>query len=321
MNRKNIKLKKFLGENSAMVALLLLFAIAAALKGTTFLNIRNITNIFLNNSIIGIVALGMTIIIITGGIDLSVGSQLAATGLISISVMNATQSIPLGILAGICAGAAMGFCAGALIAKCSIPAFIVTLGTMSIFRSVSQYFFKGGGVLAKGGCAEPFIAISNTRLFGTVPLPIIYWLLLAALMAVFTTRTAMGRHIYAVGSNEKATKLSGININKVKIVTYAISGALVGIASVVEASRLGSMNSASSGTSYEMDAIAAVVIGGTSMSGGRGRIIGTVFGTLTLGLINNMMNLLGVPTFLVSAIKGAIIIGAVLLQKQLDTRE
>ncbi len=321
MNKKNKNLKKYLGENSALVALVLLFVIAVALKGTTFLNIRNITNIFLNNSIIGIVALGMTIIIITGGIDLSVGSQLAATGLIAISVMNATQSIPLGILAGIGAGTVMGLCAGALIAKCSIPAFIVTLGTMSIFRSVSQYFFKGGGILAKGDCAEPFIAISNTRLFGAIPLPIIYWLLLAALMAVFTNKTAMGRHVYAVGSNEKATKLSGINTAKVKIATYVISGALVGTAAIVEASRLGSMNSASSGTSYEMDAIAAVVIGGPSMSGGRGRIIGTVFGTLTLGLINNMMNLLGVPTFLVSAIKGAIIIGAVLLQKQLDTRE
>lgn len=321
MNVQKWNAKKFLGENSALVALVLLFVIAVALKGTTFLNTRNITNIFLNNSIIGIVALGMTIVIITGGIDLSVGSQLAATGLVAISVMNATQSIILGFLAGIGSGILMGAFAGTLIARCKIPAFIVTLGTMSIYRSVAQHFFKGGGILAKGDCAEPFIAISNTRLFGVLPLPIIYWLILAVVMSVFANRMAAGRHMYAVGSNEKATRLSGINTTRVKILTYIVSGALVGMAAVVEASRLGSMNSASSGTSYEMDAIAAVVIGGTSMSGGKGRILGTVFGTLTLGLINNMMNLLGVPTFLVSAIKGGIIIVAVLLQKQLDTHE
>lgn len=318
---KNHNLKRFLSENSAIVAFVVLLIAATLLKGTTFLNLRNLTNIFLNNSIIGIVALGMTLIIITGGIDLSVGSQLAATGLATVYVLNQTGSIVIGILAGVLMGVLMGLASGALIAKCGIPAFIVTLGTMSIYRSVSQYFFKGGGILAQGAAMEPFVAISNTRLFGVLPLPILYWLLLAVLMAIFTNRMATGRRIYAVGSNEKAAKLSGINVQKIKIFTYMISGALVGIASVVEASRLGSMNSASSGTSYEMDAIAAVVIGGTSMSGGRGKILGTVFGTLTLGLINNMMNLLGVPTFLVSAIKGAIIIIAVLFQRQLDTRE
>lgn len=317
--QKQFNTKKFLSENSAIVAFILLFIISVFLKGTTFLNLRNLTNIFLNNSIIGIVSLGMTLIIITGGIDLSVGSQLAATGLFTISVLNNTGSIIAGILAGIAMGTVMGLATGTLVSKCSIPAFIVTLGTMSIYRSVAQYFFKGGGILAQGDRVDTFVAISNTRIFGLIPLPILYWLGLSILVAVFTSRAATGRHIYAVGSNEKAAKLSGINTDKVKIITYMISGALVATAAVVEASRLGSMNSASSGTSYEMDAIAAVVIGGTSMSGGRGRVIGTVFGTLTLGLIDNMMNMLGVPTFLVSAIKGAIIILAVLFQRLLDT--
>lgn len=318
---KKTGFKKFLSENSAIVAFILLFVVAVCLKNTTFLNVRNLTNILLNNSIIGIVALGMTLIIITGGIDLSVGSQLAATGLFTVTVFNQTGSIVLGILAGVAMGMVMGLATGALIAKCSIPAFIVTLGTMSIYRSVAQYFFKGGGILAQGDKVDAFVAISNTRLFGVIPLPILYWLAFAVIIGIFTNRVATGRRIYAIGSNEKAAKLSGINVDRVKIITYMLSGALVAAASVVEASRLGSMNSASSGTSYEMDAIAAVVIGGTSMSGGKGKIIGTVFGTLTLGIIDNMMNMLGVPTFLVSAIKGAIIIIAVLFQRLLDTEE
>ena len=314
------KLKALLGDNSALIALIVLFVITSVLKGGTFLNSRNILNIFMNNSIIGIIALGMTLIIITGGIDLSVGSQLAAAGLIAISVLNLTGSVILAVLSSILFGMFSGAITGILISKFKIPAFIVTLGTMSIYRSVSQHFFNGGGIIAESN-KDAFIAISKTKLFGSVSMITVYWIILAVVMAIFAAKTAKGRHIYAVGSNEKAAKLSGINTNKVKISAYVICGLLVGAAAVIEAARLGSMNSASSGLSYEMDAIAAVVIGGTSMSGGKGKILGTVFGTLTLGVINNMMNLLGVPTFLVSAIKGIIIVVAVLLQTRLNGEE
>lgn len=314
------KLKSLLGDNSALIALVVLFVITSILKGGTFLNSRNILNIFMNNSIIGIIALGMTLIIITGGIDLSVGSQLAAAGLISITVLNMTGSVFAAIVSAIVFGMISGAITGVLIAKFKIPAFIVTLGTMSIYRSVSQHFFNGGGVTANAA-KDAFIAISKTKLFGSISMITVYWVIFAVIIAVFAAKTAMGRHIYAVGSNEKAAKLSGINTDKVKIAAYVISGILVGAAALIEAARLGSMNSASSGLSYEMDAIAAVVIGGTSMSGGKGKILGTVFGTLTLGVINNMMNLLGVPTFLVSAIKGLIIVVAVLLQTRLNGEE
>ncbi|MCF0133175.1 MAG: ABC transporter permease [Blautia sp.] len=311
-------MKKFLSEYSVVVALVALFIITTCLKGTTFLNVRNILNLFLNYSIIGIIALGMTLIIITGGIDLSVGSQLAASGLLALTVLNSTGSIPLAILSAIVFGLLTGILSGVMIAKCGIPAFIVTLGTMSIYRSLSQYFFDGGGIKAAGDAKDAFIAISNTKIGGKVSMIIIYWLILCVVIGLFAAKTPTGRYIYAVGSNEKAAQLSSIPVAKIKIKTYAISGVLVALASIIEAARLGSMNSASSGSSYEMDAIAAVVIGGTSMAGGRGKILGTVLGTLTLGLINNMMNLLGVPSFLVSAVKGAIIIGAVLLQKYFD---
>lgn len=318
LNKNN--LKDFASQNSAFIAFVGLFLLAIITCGSTFLNLGNLMNILRNNSIIGIVSLGMTLVIINGSIDLSVGSQLALTGLIAISIINSTQNIFLGIIISLLFAIAFGGITGWLVAKFDVPAFIVTLGTMTIYRSLSQYFFNGGGLLVSGESAKPFISISNTDLFGVIPLPIIFWLALAFLISYFMSNTPTGRYIYAVGSNEKATRLSGININKVKVYTLIISGMFISIAGIVEASRLGSINSASSGISYEMDAITAVVIGGTSMSGGRGKIIGTVFGTLTLGVINNMMNLFGVPPFLVGAVKGMIIIIAVLFQKRLNIK-
>jgi ribose transport system permease protein len=318
---KKLNIGKFASQNSAFIAFVFLFVLAVILRGTTFLSYNNIINILRNNSIIGIVSLGMTLIILTGGIDLSVGSQLALTGLIAITVINTTNNIFLGILVSILTAIVFGMATGTLVAKFKIPSFIVTLGTLTIYRSVAQYFYNGGGKMVSGPSAESFISISNGSLFGVFPLPIVYWLILCVIVSLFTSHTATGRHIYAVGSNEKATLLSSINVNKVKIIAYAASGLLVSIAAVVEGSRLGSINSASSGASYEMDAIAAVVIGGSSMSGGRGKIVGTFFGTLTIGIINNMMNLLGVPPFLVGAVKGLIIIIAVLFQKRLDSRD
>ncbi|HHX57560.1 MAG TPA: ABC transporter permease [Clostridiales bacterium] len=318
LNKNN--LKDFASQNSAFIAFVGLFLLAIITCGSTFLNLGNLMNILRNNSIIGIVSLGMTLVIINGSIDLSVGSQLALTGLIAISIINSTQNIFLGIIISLLFAIAFGGITGWLVAKFDVPAFIVTLGTMTIYRSLSQYFFNGGGLLVSGESAKPFISISNTDLFGVIPLPIIFWLALAFLISYFMSNTPTGRYIYAVGSNEKATRLSGININKVKVYTFIISGMFISIAGIVEASRLGSINSASSGISYEMDAITAVVIGGTSMSGGRGKIIGTVFGTLTLGVINNMMNLFGVPPFLVGAVKGMIIIITVLYQKRLNIK-
>jgi len=315
----NIKLKDNLKNNSALITFFILFILTWILKGDIFFNWRNILNILLNNSIVGIIALGMSFIIFTGGIDLSVGSQLAGIGLIVISVLNKTGNIFIAIAVGILAGILTGALTGIFISKFNIPPFIVTLGTMSVYRSLSQHFFNGGGVRINPN-SDNFLSISNIRFFDSFSIIILYWILISLTCLIISKKTGLGKHIYATGSNEKATRLSGINTDRIKIITYTLSGILVSLAAIIEASRLGSMNSASSGISYEMDAIAAVVIGGTSMSGGKGRILGTVFGTLTLGIINNMMNLLGVPTFLVSAIKGAIIIGAVLVQNQVNKK-
>jgi len=324
INTKNFK--QIFAEHSALFALALLFIIAVILEGTTFLNINNIMNILMNNAVVGIIALGMTLIIISGGIDLAVGAQTAATGLIAITIMNHTGSIILGIIGAILSGVAMGMVSGVLIAKFRIPAFITTLGMMQIFRSVAQHFFNGGGILVDRTYVGGFLNISNTRIldfgnFPGIPLQVIYWLLLCLVIHIIATRTSFGRYIYAVGSNERAARLSGINVDWVKIKVYMLSGALVAIAAIIEASRLGSMNSSGSGQAYELSAIAAVVIGGTAMSGGKGKISGTLFGMLTLAIINNVMNLMGLPSFLVAAIQGGIIILAVLLQRSVAAKE
>ena len=319
--------KQFLMDNSALATLILLIIVGIVVQGTTFLNINNFINILFNNAIVGIIALGMTLIIISGGIDLSVGSAAALTGLLALTTINYTGSVFLGVLVAFGAGIFMGAFNGILISKFRIPAFIVTLGAMQIFRSLSLHQWQGGGVLLgrSGGVlleginVEGFRNFSNIRFFtdvfqGGLPLPVLYWIALIILMTLFCKKTALGRHIYAVGSNERASSLSAVKVKRVKIFVYMISGALVGFAALVEASRLGSMNSATSGNLYELQAIAAVIIGGTAMSGGRGSMLGTFFGTLTLGVINNVMNLSGLPSFLVGAIQGGIVILAVLLQ-------
>ena len=174
---------------------------------------------------------------------------------------------------------------------------------------------------SNGDAGTAYVAFSNTNVFGVIPMPIVVWIICAIIIYFFAEHTAIGRHVYAVGSGETAAKLAGVSVVWVKTVVYMIGSVLVLVVTIVETSRLGSVNSASSGTSYEMDAIAAAVIGGTSMAGGRGTVLGTVLGTLTLGIIDNMMNLMGVNPFLVSAVKGSIIIVAVLLQTILNKND
>jgi len=331
---KGNSLKKFLVENSALATLILLIIVGIVVQGTTFLNINNFINILFNNAIVGIIALGMTLIIISGGIDLSSGSATALTGLLTITAINYTGNIFIGIVVAFGVGILMGTFNGVLISKFRIPAFIVTLGAMQIFRSLALHQWQGGGVtlgrsggvLLEGIDVDGFRVFSNTRFFTNLfqaglPAPILYWLALIIILALFCKKTALGRHIYAVGSNERAANLSAVKVVRVKIYVYMIAGALVAFAALVEASRLGSMNSATSGNLYELQAIAAVIIGGTAMSGGRGSMVGTLFGTLTLGVINNVMNLMGLPSFLVGAIQGSIVILAVLLQRSVAKKE
>lgn len=289
---------------------------------------KNWINILRNNAGVGIVALGMTFVIISGGIDLAVGSTLAGVGAVLMVLINGNPdgvltalgvtgapAFILGILAALAVGCAIGYINGFLIARSKIPAFIATLGMMKICRSVTQQFMQKVGTKVP----REFLQIANSKIGGEIILPIIYWLIIALLLDLVSRKTTFGRHVYAIGSNERAARLSGVNVERVKALVYVLSGVLVAVTSVIQVARIGSMDFANAGSGYEMDAIAAVVVGGTSMSGGKGSILGTVLGMLIIAVMNNLLNLVGVPPFLREAFKGFIVVAAVLLQKKEKT--
>ena len=287
--------------------------------------LRNWINILRNNAGIGIISIGMTFVILSGGIDLSVGSTLVIVGAF---VMMLIDTGPNGILTGIgltgipayiiavilglVFGGILGELTGELITRGKLPPFIATLGTMQIFRSATQHFMKN----FNPAVPKPFLQIASFQMGGQLLMPIIYWGILAIVFSIISTRTTFGRQVIAIGSNERATKLSGVNVNKVKRRIYMLMGFLVSISAIIQVSRIGSMDYANAGSGYEMDAISAVIVGGTSMMGGKGTIVGTVLGTLIISVMNNLLNLIGVPPFLREAFKGVIVIGAVLLQKK-----
>ena len=209
-------------------------------------------------------------------------------------------------------GVLFGEMNGCLIAYGKLPPFIATLGTMKIFRSVTQQLTKQFNPEVPDG----FKQLTSAKIGGQVILPIIYWVAVVVLMHIIFKKTAFGRQTIAVGSNERAAKLSGINVSRVKRRIYALGGVMCAIAAIIYVARIGSMDFANAGNGYEMDAIAAVIVGGTAMSGGKGSLVGAFLGMLIIGVMNNILNTVGVPTFLCDAVKGAIIIFAVLLQKK-----
>ena len=286
---------------------------------------KNWINILRNNAGVGIVALGMTFVILSGGIDLAVGSTMTAVGAVLMVIINGYPTglltsvgitgpwaYVIGIAAALVVGSLVGVINGSLIAYRKLPPFIVTLGMMKICRSVTQQCMQKVGVKVPAG----FLAIANTKIGGETILPILYWLVLALVLHIVSRHTPFGRRIYAIGSNERTARLSGIHVERVKTWIYILMGALVAVTAVIQVARIGSMDYANAGSGYEMDAIAAVVVGGTSMSGGKGSIGGTVLGMLIIAVMNNLLNLMGVPPFLREAFKGAIVIVAVLLQRK-----
>lgn len=298
-------------EYSVIIAFLVIF-MAAAVMNPRFLDINNQLNILMQVSIIGIVALGMTVVMLSGGIDLSVGSVLVFVGVISVLAMNATGSIFVAILTALVVGSFAGFLNGLMVAKGRIASFIATLGMMAAARSIALYIAEGGSI---SGEVSGFTVIANSNLW-IFDFPVIIFFVMTALVYVLMHKTRFGRYVYALGSNEKAALLSGIRVDRVKIGIYSLVGLLVSVAAIIETSRLNSISSSSSGVQYELDAIAAVIIGGTRMTGGRGKIMGTFFGVLILGILNNMMNLMNVSPHLQGFVKGLIIIIAVVFQKR-----
>lgn len=310
------------------VLALALLVIGLSLMSDRFLTLDNILNVLRQISINVCLSIGMTMIILSGGIDLSVGSVLAFAGAVAAGLMKngltleyfgvQLQFTPLGgVVAGVLVGAALGLCNGIVITRFKLPPFVATLGMLSIARGLTMLWTGGFPITSLGnefGQIGTGYILKMGDKFPGIPMPVCIAALLVGVFTIITQRTPFGRYIYAIGGNERAAELSGINVTRVKIWVYALGGLLSGVAGLIVTSRLDSATP-SAGTGYELDSIAAVVIGGTSLSGGRGSICGTVLGCLIIGILNNGMVLLEVSPFWQQVVKGAVIIAAVAIER------
>ena len=285
---------------------LLLLVIFMALIAPNFFSIKNGLNIAQAVSINAVVASGMTVVILTAGIDLSVGSIVAASGVATELLLNGGVPTAIAALVAILVGAFIGLINGAIIAYLALPAFIVTLGALTYTRGIA-YSMHGGPVQIAG--KSGIESIGNGSI-GGIPMPVFIMIFVYWFFWFLLERTKFGRHVYAVGGHPQAARLSGINVKKVLMSVYVISGITAGLAGLMFASRVRS-GQVTAGVGYELDAITAVILGGTSLFGGRGRIFGTLVGALLIGVLSNGLVLLGVPIYTQLMIKGAVIILAV----------
>lgn len=273
----------------------------------------NILNILRQVSISALIAFGMTFVILTGGIDLSVGSTLALTGAVAATMLASGIDPVLTILAALLLGAVLGAVNGVIIAKGKVAPFIATLATMTIYRGLTLVYTDGRPVSDLGN-EITFQMLGKGYFFG-IPVPVCTMILAFIVLYVIMHKTTFGRRVYAVGGNEAASKLSGINVDRVKIAVYSLTGMLAALSALILTSRLNSAQP-TAGTSYELDAIAAVVLGGTSLTGGKGWIFGTLVGALIIGVLNNGLNLIGVSSFFQQVVKGIVILIAVLIDRK-----
>jgi ribose transport system permease protein len=312
--------KELLKKLQPLIALIVM-VVALSLLSDKFLTFANQRNILLQISVNLCLSIGMTLIILTGGIDLSVGAILALAGAVAAGLLKnglilktfgvALQFTPFGaVVAGIVTGFALGWFNGFAITKFKLPPFVATLGMLSIARGLTM-LWTGGFPVTSLGTTFGFI---GAGIFLGVPMPVWISAVLVLLFYAVSKRTMLGRYIYSVGGNEKATAFSGINVNRVKLWVYAFGGALAAVAGLIVTARLDAADP-KAGLGYELDCIAAVVIGGTSLSGGRGSILGTVLGCLIIGVLNNGLFLLDVSPFWQQVVKGFVILAAVAADK------
>lgn len=303
----NLASLRDLHSRAGLLIALLVLVIVASLLSDRFLTAPNLLNVLRQVSIVGILALGMTFVILTAGIDLSVGSILGISVVIFAGFVD-TSSLPLAIALGIGAGVLVGLVNGLGVAYAGIPPFIMTLGTLSFVRGLC-FIYTGGTPVPI--LDELFFHIGNGSLLG-VPIPSILLIVSLLLCALVLNLTPFGRSIYALGSNEDAARLSGVPVNRYKVAVYGISGFFAGLAGLVYSSQL-SIGTPIAGQGYELDAIAAVVVGGTSLFGGKGSVFGTFVGTLIIGILANILNLKGIDPFVQQLFKGSLIIIAVFI--------
>ncbi len=291
---------------------LLIVSVGLSIVSSDFLTVDNLLNVMRQASINALIAFGMTLVILLGGIDLSAGSVLALSSVIIASLMQHGTSAVVATLAGLAAGAFMGFANGVVISKGKVAPFIATLGSMTVLRGLALVVSNGSPISDFN--SDFFSMLGGGYIAHIVPIPVVLMLIVFAVFWFVLKKTVFGRHVYATGGNAESSKLSGVKVDRIQLWVYTISGLMAAIAGVVLTSRLNSAQP-TAGTGYELDAIAAVVLGGTSLTGGRGWIFGTLMGALLIGVLNNGLNLLDVSSFYQQVIKGAVILLAVLIDR------
>ena len=307
-----------------LIALVLACGVLALINDN-FLSTRNILNVLRQTSINGVLAIGMTFVILTRGIDLSVGSVVALSGVVAASFATTSTAgfIPgapypavIALAIGVAAGMLAGSVSGLIVARFRVPAFVATLGMLSAARGLTLLYSGGRPIPA---LTDAFRWIGTGDVLG-VPVPIFVLLATFAVAHFVLTQTRFGRHVYAVGGNPHAAKVSGLPVNRIRFAVYVISGGLAGLAGMILAARTGSALP-QAGIAYELDAIAAVVIGGTSLAGGVGRVSGTLIGALLIGVMNNGLDLMGVESYYQQVIKGILIVAAVMLDQSKNKQD
>ncbi|KAA0596277.1 ribose transport system permease protein [Azospirillum lipoferum] len=301
---------RFLSRNKPLVGLIVLMA-AVAVMSPSFLTVDNLLNILRQTSINAVIAVGMTYVILSGGIDLSVGSVLAFCGAVCAWLVAGDLSIWLAIPLSLLLGAGLGAVNGIVIGTGGVQPFVATLVAMTMLRGATLVFTDGRPITTgTGAAADAFWSVGGGYLLG-IPVPVVVAAVVFAVCGLVLTRTRFGRYTYAVGGNEVVARLSGIRVNLEKTTIYALSGLLAALAGVILTARLESAQP-TAGAGYELDAIAAVVVGGTSLSGGKGTLFGTLVGALIIGVLNNALNLMDVSSYYQMIAKGAVILLAVL---------
>ena len=310
--KRKFEYKEMLSKLGPLLALIVLIIFVSILS-PSFLSLTNLMNLMRQVSTNALIAFGMTFVIITGGIDLSVGSTLALSSAIMAGmIVNGIDPL-IAMTVSLIAGFVLGAVNGLLITKGKLVPFIATLATMTIYRGATLVLTDGKPIT---GLDETFIfQFMGRGYFFGIPFPIVITLVVFALLFVLLHKMSFGRKTFAIGGNEKASFIAGVKSNKIKIFVYSISVVLASLAGIILTSRLNSAQP-TAGESYEMDTIASVVLGGTSMSGGKGRTFGTLIGALIIGTLNNGLNLLGVSTFYQQIVKGIVIIIAVLIDRR-----
>lgn len=305
----NIKQLGRAANDYRAVIILIVFGLVLGILNPAFLQLSNVTNILNQTSVNALLAAGVTIVILTGGIDISVGSILGFTGATAAILLSHDVNVVPVVVLSLVIGVVAGGLNGLFISRWNLQPMIVTLATLSIFRGATYLLTNGSPISV---ASEAFNSIGGGQILGVVPVPVIIMIVVFAGAYYLLTRTPFGRHIYAVGGNEDAAFLSGVSVMRTKLVAYVLSGAGAALAGLVVTARLTSAQPLA-GQSYELDAIAAVVIGGTSLKGGVGRILFTVIGALIIGMLNNALNLMNVSSYYQTVVKGVVILIAVLL--------